>query len=302
MTHRTLPRALSLALAFAVASFGALLAPGHAEAAKPKEPASETQPPAKDAASAETKPKGKAQRAPKTKVKKSAGTKARASRKAAAKPGKATPKPAKAKRSASRENKAAGKRAKPQPKADDSPVQGAKGAEPCTGAAISFDRGGVEGQRFPLVDCQQKPLDSAVTKVSALARPWGAPRSAASAAVRLDPGVITRLHAIAKKIPGRTLSIVGGPQPSAGGSSAHTSGRAVDLRVEGVDNQKLIEICRSLPDTGCGYYPNASFIHLDVRASGAGKVFWIDAAEPGEPPRYVTSWPPAAGASNASEK
>ena len=306
MTHRTLPTALSLALAFAVASFGTLLAPSDAQAAEPKGRAAETQAPAKDAAPAGAKAKPKAQRAPKAKAKKGTGTKARASAKAASKPGKAAAKPSKTKRSASRENKATPKRAKPQPKADDSPAPGAarsaQPAAPCTGAAVSFDRGGVEGQRFALVDCQQKPLDGAIAKVSVLARPWGSPRPSASKVTRIDAGMITRLEAIAKKLPGRTLSIVGGPQPAAGGGSAHQAGRALDLRVDGVESRKLVEICRSLPDTGCGYYPNASFVHVDVRAPGAGKAFWIDASEPGEPPRYVTSWPPPSGAEKAAEK
>ncbi len=291
MTHRALPKALSLALAFAVVSCGALLSPSTALAETPKAPAAERHAPAKGAAPAEGK--AKPQRAAKTKAKKGTGSKARASAKAQAKPDKATTKPAKAKRSAARENKPTPKRAKPQPKADDSPKPGAsRPAAPCTGTTISFDRAGVEADRFPLVDCKQKPLDGALTKVSALARPWGAPRSSGSKAGRVDPGVITRLDAIAKKLPGRTITVVGGPPPNAGGNSAHQTGRALDLRVEGVDGRKLIEICRTLPDTGCGYYPNASFVHLDVRAPGAGKAFWIDASEPGEPPLYVTSWPP----------
>jgi hypothetical protein len=45
-------------------------------------------------------------------------------------------------------------------------------------------------------------------------------------------------------------------------------------------------------DTGCGYYPNSSFVHVDVRQPGTGHVAWIDASGPGEPPHYVASWPP----------
>lgn len=292
MTHRTLPRALSLALALAVASFGALFSAGSAQAESRAGEAGAHEP-TKGAAPAPAKAKAKAAHTSKSKAKKGAAAKAGAPGKAHAKPDKTASKPAKTKRTAARETKPATKRAKPQPKADDSPRPGAaSSAKPCNGTVVSLDRGGVEADRITLVDCRKKPLDEAVSKVSILARPWGAPRSVASKAGRVDAGVITRLAAVAAKFPGRTISVIGGPRPTAGGSSAHHAGRALDLRIDGVENEKLVEVCRSLPDTGCGYYPNASFVHVDVRTAGAGKAFWIDASEPGEPPRYVTSWPP----------
>jgi hypothetical protein len=64
------------------------------------------------------------------------------------------------------------------------------------------------------------------------------------------------------------------------------------LRVTGVSNEELVAFCKTLSDTGCGYYPNSSFVHVDVRLPGTGSVSWIDASGPGEPPRYVTQWPP----------
>jgi hypothetical protein len=51
---------------------------------------------------------------------------------------------------------------------------------------------------------------------------------------------------------------------------------------------------KTLGDTGCGFYPNSSFVHIDVRDAGAGHVTWIDASGPGETPRYVPTWPPPA--------
>jgi hypothetical protein len=53
-----------------------------------------------------------------------------------------------------------------------------------------------------------------------------------------------------------------------------------------------VAFCRGLRDTGCGYYPNSSFVHFDVRPGGTGHVYWIDASGPGEAARYVSSWPP----------
>lgn len=291
MTYRTLPKALSLAFVLAAASLGPLLVPGTALAEAPQEGASGDHAAAKSDGADASKPKHAAK--PKSKAKKTTASKAHAATKTHAKADKVASKPAKAKRTAARENKPSGKRAKAQPKSDgDSPKPGARAPRAsCKGTAVAFDRGGVEADRFPLVDCHGKVMDSAISKVSVLARPWGAPRQASAKASRIDASVVARLDAVAKKFPGKTITLVGGAPASGSGSSAHKAGRAVDLRVDGVDNQKLAELCRTLADSGCGFYPNASFVHIDARASGAGKAYWIDASEPGEPPRYVSSWP-----------
>ena len=39
---------------------------------------------------------------------------------------------------------------------------------------------------------------------------------------------------------------------------------------------------RTLSDVGVGYYPNSSFVHLDVRDTNT---YWVDYAGPGEAPR-----------------
>ena len=64
----------------------------------------------------------------------------------------------------------------------------------------------------------------------------------------------------------------------------------------GVSNEALVAFCKTLPDTGCGYYPNSSFVHVDVRAPTPGHDYWIDASGPGESPHYVSAWPPPAEA------
>jgi hypothetical protein len=111
---------------------------------------------------------------------------------------------------------------------------------------------------------------------------------------RVDPGLAERLDLIAGHFqkPGRPLrvSVVSGYRPASAGSQ-HAHGRAMDIRVEGVENEELVAFCKSIPDTGCGYYPNSSFVHVDVRDPGAGHVSWIDASGPGESPHYVTEWP-----------
>ncbi|MDI1445128.1 DUF882 domain-containing protein [Polyangium sp. 6x1] len=201
---------------------------------------------------------------------------------------------------------------------------------PCFAPAISIDRNGLEGETFSLVDCKGKVLDEAREKLSVLARPWGTPRpelpkakkpeprtakqekpgsakgkegkeKAATPALAsqeiapnvrlLDPGLLSRVEAIAKHFPGKGISLVSGYRPKSRGS-LHQSARALDLRVTGVSNEEVVAFCKTIADTGCGYYPNSSFVHVDVRTPGTGSVTWIDASGPGETPRYVSEWPP----------
>jgi hypothetical protein len=188
---------------------------------------------------------------------------------------------------------------------------------PCPSSQVTIDRGGLEAQTLPLLDCHDRPLESADRALSVLARPWGAPKPASLArgthaplskhagpdprlavgevapGVRLvDKGLLTRLDAISKRFPHRNISLVSGYRPQSNGS-LHQHARALDLRVAGVSNEELVAFCKTLADTGCGYYPNSSFVHVDVRKPGTGTVSWIDASGPGEAPHYVQKWPPS---------
>lgn len=194
----------------------------------------------------------------------------------------------------------------------------AKAARRCVAPAVGIDRGGLEAESLSLTDCAGKPLAAAREKLSILARPWSAPRPDFATIARkarhakdpaaelapgvrlLDPGLLVRLEAIAKHFSGGGLSIVSGYRPQSRGSM-HQVGRAIDLRVTNARNEELVAFCRTLTDTGCGYYPNSSFVHVDVRDPGTGGTFWIDASGPGEPPRYVSEWPPKADAKSAPD-
>ena len=190
---------------------------------------------------------------------------------------------------------------------------------PCLGSPVAVDRGGVEGQSLALVDCHGAPRDVARQELSLLARPWSAPRPRPTGpgnehghghvhprpgkgsslpageiapGVRLvDKGLLVRLDSIARRFPGRAISVVSGYRPQSRGSQ-HQTARALDLRVAGVSNEELVAFCKTLTDTACGYYPNSSFVHVDVRNPGTGSVTWIDASGPREAPRYVKQWPP----------
>ena len=65
--------------------------------------------------------------------------------------------------------------------------------------------------------------------------------------------------------------------------SNHNVGRAFDFSIEGVPNTVVRDYCRTFRNAGVGYYPNSTFVHLDVRQT---KVYWIDYSGPGEAPRY----------------
>ncbi len=67
-------------------------------------------------------------------------------------------------------------------------------------------------------------------------------------------------------------------------SSRHSTGEAVDVRVEGVPNEVLRDYCLTLSRVGVGYYPRSSFIHLDVRPQAT---YWVDWSRPGEGPLYL---------------
>jgi hypothetical protein len=188
----------------------------------------------------------------------------------------------------------------------------------CTKDVVEIARGS-ETESLELVTCDGAVAPLAVEKVSILVRPGGAARPTtpieelakkkgaelARGIKRVDPKLVMRMAQIvehfAKAAAGGPvkMEIVSGYRPTSSGS-LHASGKAVDFRLEGAKNEDIVAFCRTLNDTGCGFYPNSSFVHIDVRDPGAGHVSWIDASGPGEPPRYVSQWPePAGGAASA---
>ncbi len=188
---------------------------------------------------------------------------------------------------------------------------------PCAKAPIEIIRG-PEIDTFALTKCDGTLAPLAVEHLSVLVRPGGAARPVAPIAElakkkgaelaagvhRVDDRLAMRLQALADHF-GKAgapvkLSVVSGYRPTSVGSM-HATGRAIDFRLEGAKNEDVVAFCKTLTDTGCGFYPNSSFVHLDVRDPGAGHVSWIDASGPGETPRYVSTWPPHV-VSSAPEK
>lgn len=180
--------------------------------------------------------------------------------------------------------------------------------KPCLKDPVEVIRG-PEIQKMELMTCDGAPAPFALEQLSILIRPGSAARPTTPIAElakkkgpelapgirRVDTRLVERIQAVvdhfAKDHGKAKLSIISGYRPTSVGSM-HSSGRAIDFRMEGVKNEDVVSFCKTLNDTGCGFYPNSSFVHIDVRDPGAGHVAWIDASGPGETPRYVSQWPP----------
>lgn len=112
-------------------------------------------------------------------------------------------------------------------------------------------------------------------------------RSPSGASHPIEGRLISLLGVVSNHFGSRKIEVVSGFRPYTPTQytphSNHNHGKAVDFRVVGVPNEAVRDFCRTLKNVGCGYYPNSTFVHMDVRESSA---FWIDYSKPGEPPRY----------------
>lgn len=138
-----------------------------------------------------------------------------------------------------------------------------------------------EEQDIRLGDKHGKVSDAASKSVEKLLR------SQAGLSHPIDKRLVSLLGVVSNHFGSRKIEVVSGFRPYTPTQytphSNHNHGKAVDFRVVGVPNEAVRDFCRTLKDVGCGYYPNSTFVHMDVRASNA---FWIDFSKPGEPPRY----------------
>lgn len=137
--------------------------------------------------------------------------------------------------------------------------------------------------RVRLVDARGRVRPAALRRMQELMRPRDQRRPGPLPPARL----IQMLARISDHFGGRTITIVSGYR-AAGGytreSSRHTSGHALDIRIQGVPAEALRDYVRStFRNVGVGYYPRSTFVHIDVRDRDA---YWVDWAGPGEGPRY----------------
>ncbi len=102
-----------------------------------------------------------------------------------------------------------------------------------------------------------------------------------------DPRLVALVGIVSNHFGGKTIEVVSGYRAYTPTQytphSNHNYGKALDFRVRGIPNEAVRDFCRTLRNAGCGYYPNSTFVHMDVRDT---KAFWVDLSRPGEPPRY----------------
>lgn len=99
----------------------------------------------------------------------------------------------------------------------------------------------------------------------------------------IDPRLIRLLTEVSDKFGGRTLRVASGyREQSFARESKHKLGRACDFTIEGVPNEALRDYLLTRNGVGVGYYPNSSFVHVDVRPT---TTTWTDYSKPGERPR-----------------
>ena len=102
---------------------------------------------------------------------------------------------------------------------------------------------------------------------------------------RMNERLLMLLAQVSDHFGGRPLRVISGYRTTSWvEESKHPLGRACDFVVLGVPNKVLRDYLRALDNVGVGYYPNSTFVHLDVRDRNT---YWVDYAGPGEPPRLT---------------
>jgi uncharacterized protein YcbK (DUF882 family) len=109
-----------------------------------------------------------------------------------------------------------------------------------------------------------------------------------NAKYRMNPRLTRLIYEAGRRWTNQRVEIISGyrhPSVAKNPKSPHMKGLACDFRVAGVKNTELRDyLRRTFPHIGVGYYPNSSFVHLDVRRGASA--FWIDYSGPGEKSVY----------------
>ena len=98
----------------------------------------------------------------------------------------------------------------------------------------------------------------------------------------MDERLLGLIARVSDTFGGRRIYVISGYRP--GRRSRHAHGQAVDFRIHGVPNWALRDYVRTLGSVGVGYYPNSTFVHLDVRDR---PTYWVDVSRPGQRARYT---------------
>jgi uncharacterized protein YcbK (DUF882 family) len=152
---------------------------------------------------------------------------------------------------------------------------------PCYNDAVTLYRiHNGETHTLPLTFCDGRPNPVAVSVLSSMSGPLKK-----KAPFPLHSRLVQLLQRVANKYPDKRIEIVSGQRlrKSSKRESFHNKGQALDFRVAGVSNKKLMRFIRTFDRVGVGYYPNSVFIHMDTRDKRA---YWIDYSRPGEKAIY----------------
>ena len=139
--------------------------------------------------------------------------------------------------------------------------------------------------RFALYDAKGHPQRAELRRMEKLLRCHHTGKGH-----RMHWRLMQLLYRVARHYPAQRLDVVAGyrdpriAKDKGVPKSNHTRGRAVDFRVPGVKNEDLRDFLRTFPKVGVGYYPNSTFVHLDVRDDRGA--YWVDASGPGETAHY----------------
>ena len=111
---------------------------------------------------------------------------------------------------------------------------------------------------------------------------------------KLADGLVRLLVRVSDTFGGRPLRIVSGYRTTSYfRDSRHRTSEAVDFSVVGVPNAAVRDYLVTLGKVGVGYYPNSTFLHLDVRLK---PTYWVDYSGPGEAPRRAARGRPGTAA------
>lgn len=136
----------------------------------------------------------------------------------------------------------------------------------------------------PVLDADGRLRTPAVRALNGLLGAGGAHPALPQRLIRL-------LVEVSDAFGGRPIRLVSGYRTASYyQDSRHKLSSAIDFLIVGVPNAVVCDYLRELEDVGVGYYPNSSFVHLDVRNQFA---YWVDYAGPGEPPRSTPNAPAA---------
>jgi len=137
--------------------------------------------------------------------------------------------------------------------------------------------------RGPLVDRKGRLVRKGMKRLKRIMRDLRSKKSR-----DIHPRLAKLIAKLSDHFGGRTIVVVSGYRAKTPKQytreSRHNYGKAIDFRVLGVPNPVLRDYCRRFANVGVGYYPNSTFIHLDVRSYRAA---WTDYSRPGQKPRYA---------------